>query len=139
MTNISKQESLFLYGFYRRTLEFLSRLCGRQFSPNIKISSWGLWGWSICLQCGRPGFNLWVRRIRWRRKWQPTPVLRPGSYSPWDGKQSHTIAQLHVTWIRLLAPSCCKVIWQYVSCLPNQSKTGLAIHVHRALSTDTFA
>ena len=41
---ISQSRSLcFLYGFYRRTLEFLSRLYGRQFSPNIKISSWRLW------------------------------------------------------------------------------------------------
>ena len=33
-----------------------------------------------CLQCGRPGFNLWVRKIPWRRKWQPTPVLLPGKF-----------------------------------------------------------
>ena len=34
--------------------------------------------YSICLQCGRPGFNPWVGKIHWRRKWQPTPVLLPG-------------------------------------------------------------
>ena len=28
-------------------------------------------------QCGSPGFNLWVGKIPWRRKWQPTPVLLP--------------------------------------------------------------
>jgi len=42
--------------------------------------------------CRRPGFNPWVRKITWRRKWQPTPVFLPGefhrqktlsSYSPW--------------------------------------------------------
>ena len=33
---------------------------------------------SICLQCGRPRFDPWVRKILWRRKWQPTPVLLPG-------------------------------------------------------------
>ena len=33
---------------------------------------------SVCLQCGIPRFNLWVRKISWRRKWQPTPVLLPG-------------------------------------------------------------
>ena len=27
-----------------------------------------------CLQHRRPGFNPWVRKIPWRRKWQPTPV-----------------------------------------------------------------
>ena len=40
----------------------------------------------------RCGFNLWVRKIPWRRKWQPTPVFLPGEshgqrslmgYSPW--------------------------------------------------------
>ena len=34
-------------------------------------------GKSVCLQCGRPGFNPWVGKIPWRRKWQPTPVLLP--------------------------------------------------------------
>ena len=33
---------------------------------------------SICLQCGRPRFDPWVRKISWRRKWQPTPVFLPG-------------------------------------------------------------
>ena len=32
---------------------------------------------SIC-QRGRPGFSPWVRKISWRRKWQPTPVFLPG-------------------------------------------------------------
>ena len=26
----------------------------------------------------RCGFNPWVRKISWRRKWQPTPVFLPG-------------------------------------------------------------
>ena len=33
---------------------------------------------SVCLQCRRPGFRPWVRKIPWRREWQPTPVLLPG-------------------------------------------------------------
>ena len=32
----------------------------------------------ICLQCRRPGFNPWVRKIPWRRAWQTTPVILPG-------------------------------------------------------------
>ena len=32
----------------------------------------------FCLQCGRPGFDPWVRKIPWRRKCQPTPVFLPG-------------------------------------------------------------
>ena len=34
----------------------------------------------ICLQCRRHrkhGFNDWVGKIPWRRKWQPTPVFLP--------------------------------------------------------------
>ena len=29
-------------------------------------------------QCRRPGFDPWVRKIPWRRKWKPTPVFLPG-------------------------------------------------------------
>ena len=52
---------------------------------------------SICLECWRPGFDPWVGKIPWRRKWQPTPVLLPGEshggrslvgYSPWGRKES---------------------------------------------------
>ena len=25
-------------------------------------------------------FNLWIRKISWRRKWQPTPVFLPGKF-----------------------------------------------------------
>ena len=34
------------------------------------------------MQWGRPGFKLWVRKITWRKTWQPTPVFLPGE-SPW--------------------------------------------------------
>ena len=32
----------------------------------------------VCLQCRRPRFNLWVKKIPWRREWLLTPVLLPG-------------------------------------------------------------
>ena len=60
---------------------------------------------SICLQCGRPEFDPWVRKIPWRRNWQPTPVFLPRefhgqrsivSYSPWGLKESDTTEQLTV-------------------------------------------
>ena len=47
----------------------------------------------------RRGFNPWVGKIPWRRKWQPTPVLFPGKsdgqrtpvgYRPWGCKESDT-------------------------------------------------
>ena len=46
--------------------------------------------------CQRPGFDPWVGKICWRKKWQPTPVFLPGesqgrgrlgSY----GSQSHRV------------------------------------------------
>ena len=33
-------------------------------------------------RCGGWGFNPWVRKIPWSRKWQPTPVFLPGEF-PW--------------------------------------------------------
>ena len=50
-------------------------------------------------QCRRPKrcrFNPWVRKIPWRRAWQPTPVFLPGEshgqrslvgYRPWSCKE----------------------------------------------------
>ena len=35
---------------------------------------WWLGGKESTCQCGRFGFDPWVRQIPWRRKWQPTPV-----------------------------------------------------------------
>ena len=71
----------------------------------IKALSWWLSGsviWTcfslvaqiveICLQCRRPGFDPWLRKIPWRREWQPIPVFLSGKshgyrslagYSPW--------------------------------------------------------
>ena len=46
-----------------------------------------------------PGFDPWVGKIPWRRKWQSTPVLLPGKshgqsslvgYSPWGVAKSRT-------------------------------------------------
>ena len=41
---------------------------------------WCLSWLQICLQCRRPGFDPWVRKIPWRRKWQPTLVFLPGEF-----------------------------------------------------------
>ena len=37
--------------------------------------------WQRTCQCSRPrrrGFDAWIRKISWRRKWQPTLVFLPG-------------------------------------------------------------
>ena len=52
-----------------------------------------------CRRHKRREFDLWVGKIPWRRKWQPTPVFLPGEshrqrslagYSPWGHKESDT-------------------------------------------------
>jgi len=37
---------------------------------------------SACIE-GDPGSIPWVRKIPWRRKWQPTLVLLPGKFHGW--------------------------------------------------------
>ena len=41
---------------------------------------WWLRQQKIHLQCRKPGFNPWVRKIPWGREWQPTPVVLPGEF-----------------------------------------------------------
>ena len=64
------------------------------------IASWWPIQERIHLQCRRPGFDPWVRKIPWRREWQPTPVFLPGKshgqrslvgYKPRGCKESDTI------------------------------------------------
>ena len=71
--------------------------------PGLGLPRWLTW-WSVCPQCGRPGFDPWVGKIPWRRKWQPTPALLPGKfygqrilvgYSPWGHKESDMTEWLH--------------------------------------------
>ena len=56
------------------------------------------------LQCRGPGFDPWVGKIPWRRKWEPTPIFLPGKthrqrslegYSPWGRQRvGHNLANL---------------------------------------------
>ena len=52
-----------------------------------------------CWRCKRHRFDPWIRKIFWRRKWQPAPIFLPGKshtqrsltgYSPWGPKESDT-------------------------------------------------
>ena len=56
---------------------------------------WWLSGKESAGQCRRRRFDPWVRKIPWRRKWQPSPVFLPGEshgqrslvgYNPWGCK-----------------------------------------------------
>ena len=55
----------------------------------------------ICLQCGRPGFDLWVGKTPWRRERLPIPIFLteefPGLYTPWGHKESDTTKQLSLS------------------------------------------
>ena len=53
-----------------------------------------------CRRYRRRGFDPWIKKIPWSKKWQPTPVFLPGKshgqgglvgYSPWVTKESDTI------------------------------------------------
>ena len=63
-----------------------------------------------CRRRRRLGFDPWVGRIPWKKKWQPTPVLLPAEshgrrslvgYSPWDHKESDRTEQLHFHFLSL--------------------------------------
>ena len=56
---------------------------------------WWFCGTETACQCRRCGFNPWVRKMPWRRKWPSTPVFLPGKshgqrslvgYCPWSCK-----------------------------------------------------
>ena len=58
-----------------------------------------------CRRCRRHRFDPWVRKIPWRRKWQPTPVFLPGKfhgqrslagYSLWGHKESDMAEHAHL-------------------------------------------
>ena len=63
------------------------------------------------------GFDPWVEKLSWKRKWHPTPVFLPGKshghrslagYSPWGREESDTTEQLsthklHIVSCKLLA------------------------------------
>ena len=64
-----------------------------------------------CRRCKRCEFDLWVRKIPWRRAWQPTPVFLPGEshkqkslvgYRPWGHKDSDTTERLTVLFSHYL-------------------------------------
>ena len=58
-----------------------------------------------CRRCKRQGFDPWVGKVPWSRKWHPTPVCLPGKsyglrslvgYSPWGCKVRHYWATEHI-------------------------------------------
>ena len=76
------------------------------------LCAWELPRWlrgkESAYKCRRLGRNPWVRKIPWRRKWQPIPVFLPGKshvqrrlagYSPWGCKESDRTEQRNNTTV----------------------------------------
>ena len=71
----------------------------------------------ICVQCRRPRFDSWLRKMPWRREWLPAPVFLSGKicgqrslagYVPRGHKESDTTERLTLYLISLLyITSCC--------------------------------
>ena len=57
------------------------------------VSSRDFHGGSVVknLQCRRPGFDAWVRKIPWRRVWLPTPAFLPGESHGQRGLAGHSL------------------------------------------------
>ena len=75
-----------------------------------------------CRRCPRHGFDSWVRKTSWRRKWQPTPLLSGESHEqrsltgchPWGHRKSD------VTWVT--EHNTCTVSFQDVTTKRNFCK-----------------
>ena len=82
---------------------------GVRISRLYPLDVWGFPGIESACQCKRHKrheFAPWVKKIPWRRKWQPSPVSLPGKshgqrnlvgYSPRGHKESDTTERLHFT------------------------------------------
>ena len=83
----------------------------REMQINLTLTGWlspkraprWLSGKKSAYQCRRCGFDPWVRKTPWKRKWQSTTVFSSGKshghrnlagYSSWDSKESDTTYQL---------------------------------------------
>ena len=85
---------LFLLSFLLLWAADLRKYCC-DLCQRIWLPRW-LSGKESACQCKRHRFEPWVRKIPWKRKWQPTPIFLPGKshgqrglvgYSPWGHKE----------------------------------------------------
>ena len=73
-----------------------------------------------------PVFDPWIRKIPWRREWQPTLVILPGQfhgqrspvgYSSWDHKDSDTTEQLTLSLSHWNVSSVLLILAALLKCL----------------------
>ena len=79
--------------FSRQTVHvIISKLCQCDFQVVLIVKNL-----PVKVEDRRHGFDPWVGKNPWRRKWQPTPIFLPGKfhgqrslvgYSPWGPKES---------------------------------------------------
>ena len=78
-------------------------ICKKLIGKEVYMFPGGSESKKLCLQCRQPRFNPWVKKISWRRKWQPSLGFLPGEvyghrslvgYSPWGHKELDTAKQL---------------------------------------------
>ena len=95
-----------------------------------------------CRRHKRCRFDPWVRKISWRRKWQPVPIFLPGKfhgqrslagYSPWGCEESETTecarmhARMHAQGLGDLGRAAGAFLWLWVK-LSSTSGGGWWIH-----------
>ena len=82
------------------------------------VFPWWLSGKESACNCRRPRFDPWVRKILWRRKWQPTPGFFPGKT---HGQRSLVGCSLSsVQFSHSVCPTLCDPM--------NRSTPGLPVH-----------
>ena len=68
-----------------------------------------------CRRCKRCGFSLWVRKIPWRRAWQPIPIFLSvklheqrslAGYSPWGCTESEMTETTEHICMPIYAKEC---------------------------------
>ena len=94
----------------KKKMMMMTTVLMKLFSPHKGLPRWCS-GKESAYQCRRCRFNNWVKKIPWRRKWQPTPVFLLGKshgqeslegYSPWGCKESDTTEHTHTVLRRAL-------------------------------------
>ena len=97
---------------------------------------WWLSGKESACRCRRCGFDPWVGKIPWRRKWPPTAVFFAWK-TPWTeepgGLQFHGVAK-RVGYDLVSEPAC-----TVLSCF-NSGETAACVHgLHTVVSTNSFS
>ena len=138
----------FLSGLHPQGLWLVGRLRGGSVG---KVSACSV---GNCLQCKRHGFDSWVGKILWRRKWLPTPVFLPGKsheqrslagYSPRDCKESATSERLSTSrgtrpsLVALAHFHCVFPPWQFHAQMRHHWAKKVRIDMHTWLSPVVLA